>query len=375
MLRFVPVLFPLMIPACTSKDATGDDSSAVTDTDADTDTDTDTDADGDTDTDADGDTDTDTDTDTTPEGDITFNLDGEWSGQMVTLTWFDIRSVTAETLAFGETLGTWAASADPLTVTPDAPAESEFIELDAKAAPGLMTAFYVPALFTDTDGDGLRAGSEPWTGVGSTYVVYVEGTIPAEYSASGVVAGWNDFTFTESGISSSPATAVPLATNLTPVDTLTFGGTWGASDLKTARYGLALLPGSVFTGGAVESYVVDQVMTDPFTATVTGDPPLDHQQELDIPGSTGALEVPVAYFDITDDNVYASGDILAHGVCFDGSQVIVSWLAPPTSLGTAYTYAATGRVVGWGIYSAGTGEALTGIEAAGLEITDSCPLG
>jgi hypothetical protein len=315
------------------------------------------------------------DTDTTPP-DLVFALGGDWSGTTLTLTWFDLTSFGSDVLVTGGVLYSGAVTEETPGVSVGTPPEADRQEIDPTGAPGLRLAMYLPALHVDTDGDGVRSGEEAWAGVGGWWVMYVEGTVPADFEVPGLVPGWNSVHLRvneDVPPDVADVSAVPLTTNLAVQSPITLGGTWtAAGDLS--GYGLVTIPGPFFSGGTVDAYLVDGPLADPWGITLDGEPPADHVTAFEWLGGDGALEVPVAYLDNDHDGAFGAGDEPRYGACSDGVPVGAIWLYPFTDLALGWQLAMQGYTAGWNVLTIGQdqGRVLDAEARAALDVDEAC---
>lgn len=307
--------------------------------------------------------------------DLGFDLDGDWAGTTLTLTWIDGSTLGSESVVFGEVIVSAAAGADPLLVAAGVPPASALFEPEPEDAPGMLVAMYMPALHVDQDGDGLLSGEETYVGAGTTWATYITGVIPEEYTAMGAVDGWNAILlFTDSGDPEfTDPMGIPLSANTSVNEDLTLAGRFrGDPD----GMGLVVIPGSAFEGGGVESWLYDEALTPSWSIPLTGEPPAEHFSTMEGIG-WAAMELPIAYVDERAAG-FGEGDIPTLAACFDGVPVGAIWFGGPTDLMMALQFSVTGMGSGWIAMTTGDvggGTVLTEEEAATLSIDDSCTLG
>ncbi|GDX79556.1 hypothetical protein LBMAG42_13670 [Deltaproteobacteria bacterium] len=313
--------------------------------------------------------------DTGGPADLGFDLDGGWAGSTLTLTWLDASTLGTDSVVFGDVMFSADAGADPLLVSAGTPPASELLEADPEQAPGMMVAIYVPALHVDADGDGLLSGEETYVGAGATWPIYVTGVIPAQYTAMGVVDGWNAmyvFSGDEGPEFSDPMT-IPLAANVAVNEELTLGGSF-ADDPD--GMGLVVIPGTAFEGGGVDSWLYDGPLAAAWSIPLSGEPPAEHFSAMEGVG-WAAMELPVAYID-EGSGSFGEGDIPTNAACFGGVPVGAIWFPGPTDLMVALQFGMTGMGSGWVAMTTGDvggGTVLTEAEAASLSIDATCTLG
>lgn len=334
------------------------------------DADTDSDSDSDTDSDSDGDTDSDTDVD--GEADLAFDLSGEWSGSTLTLTWVDPSSLESERWELGETLASKPATADRVELVAGEPPPDELVEIDS-SAPGLTGALYAAALHIDVDDDG-ELHDEPLRGAGRYFALYLDGPIPPDFAALGLVSGWNGVAFTDDSVETVDALSIPLEASLVPVESITIGGT--AAGLGAADARLTFVPYVMFDGGSVDAYLADEPLDETWSLTVTGAPEADHWGPIEGFPEDAAMEFPIAYDDLDGSEGFTSADAPVAATCYDGTAVSLLYLDVPTDLQIGYLLTIYGIHVGWTALSVSdTGPGvLDEDQAQELEITTSCTL-
>ena len=201
----------------------------------------------------------------------------------------------------------------------------------------LHVAWYLPVLHQDLDGDAAWSAGEDFVGVGRSLPAWVEGEIPEELAAQGVVEGWNAFVLGEDDLPAAvedPLT-VPLPANLVPVGTVTLGGTLAS----VAPEGLHLVA-QPLGGLDVAAALFDLPLTDPWEIAVEGEPPADHVLALEswryaheqllaeLPEGSGGEEPWYAL------------------ACVDDLQASLEWLVP-LDLVTALGLLRDGFTAGW----------------------------
>ncbi len=379
-MRFIlPLSLCIGLLACGDKDPEDTDvPEGDTDTDTDADGDTDADADADADSDADADADADADTDADVDAVLTFDIDGEWAGTSMSLSWFlpgDEEMDFSTILWEGEVTGA-SFGMDPGTVPPE-----QIVEVE----PGLSLAMYVPSLFEDLDADGVWDEGEIYVGVGHYWPVWIEGSMPPEYQKAGLVEGWNaielDFE-SEGEFIVGDSDAIPLAANLWPNDSIEIGGSYGGS-APIGGQRLALISGEAMSGGDMTDLLYDDSLTDPWSISVSGDAPESHIVVQDEFGLSMAWEYPLAYADLDGTGGPSDGDLPTGFACYGSDYVLLYWMAPAATVEAAfyYSYAWTptyGWAPGWfaAAVTPGTEEpmpmALDSAELMSLEISEAC---
>ncbi|MBN1336643.1 MAG: hypothetical protein JXB39_11860 [Deltaproteobacteria bacterium] len=310
-------------------------------------------ADTDTDTDADTDTDTDADTDADVDADLTFVVEGDFDGTVLSLNWF---SPGSEEPPFDRApLAAVEVSAATQGIAAGEPPSADLVEPDAKRWPGFQVAMYLPALHEDSDTDRVHDDTELWVGVGAVFPTWVAGTIPAEFVKMGLTEGWNAVQPGPSGFETDatlyPVTAIPLAAHLWPGLPITVGGSFdlGGSISQT---------GLVLASMGYATTVLDTVfpLTDPWSLTLADRLPTD-LVIWDAGVGVGA-GWPVAFTDLDKSGGYSEDDALAGFVCDGDAMVMIGWAEPPTDLlGAFYTDLLFGYA-GWApvVVDMGSGE-------------------
>jgi hypothetical protein len=356
----------LLFAACESQLVVDDTGSA------DADTDIDTDADTDTDTDTDADTDTATDTDTGGDTDVvlttlTFDIEGDHDADWLQLQWLNEDNTDGGPLAGARITGNHA------TVELPAPALDDLN--DVPTVPGLYYRYALPFLFVDTDGNEVHGAGEPIEAASEAWALYITGAIPVEYTAMGIVDGWNAIYVTGDTPVVYDTTAIPMPVNLLPRDSATLGGTNLADLGPDAALDLVLMPGAVFNGFSVDAYLYNEALGDTWTIDVSGAVPDDHVTDISGTGLYGSVEVPIAYTDANGDGMPAGTELL-YPACAGTEVAALLYLEAPTDPLVAYYFVVGGVNVGWNPYHGVTGSddivMLSDEEATSLEIGGSC---
>lgn len=310
-----------------------------------------------------------------PDPDLIFNLEGSYSGAVLTLTWLDVSTLGTSELGLGDTLLTVTAN-ETTGLIAGTPPDDAFIEVDPGSAPGMLAAFYLPGLYMDDDGDATHDSDEIWIGVGVDWPVYLTGEIPRELLEQGFQGGWNALHFNtdESEPELVDPLAIPLSTNLMPTQELTLGGTWSAT-VGPDGYGLFAAPYPMFIGETVDEFLADGPAEAAWSMSFDGEPPDDHFADLDFLTEPGALEVPIAYQDADADGAFDVSDAPVFAACLDGQPVGALWLPQSGDLGVSMTYAVQGLSPGWLALFVGDAEGLPDPERLDeLEVGESCSI-
>lgn len=315
----------------------------------------------------------------TPEPDLSFDLSGSWEGSTLTLIQFDVANFGSDTWTFGDVLLSAPADATPLQLAAGEPPEGHLVEADPENAPGMLAAIYVAALHADEDGDGQHDAGEAWVGVSPDLVVYLSGAVSGELTAAGFIEGWNAM---ELPTGEGPPTrvdplAVPLPASFAPVTELEIGGS--VSGAVSGGERMALQPFVTFDGSEVDEILLDELLTDPWSMSVSGAPPADHVGILGDgsgPISEAALEIPVTYVDVDGSGDFNGGDQPLYAACNGDAAVALIWLEPPTELQTAFFLSSMGVGAGWAALQIGEagGAPLTEAERTSLDFGTGCSL-
>jgi hypothetical protein len=346
-MRSTPILFlvaSLALTACPKEpEDTGDlpEGDTDTDSDADADTDSDADADADTDSDADADTDTDTDVDLTA---MSFEIEGEWSGTSLDLTWFRPMD---ETWLVGEVLASSAVEGAEVSIEVAPPPSEDLLPMDEAKFPGLMAAFYLPAIYEDLDADVVHDPEEYFVGVGPTWLIYLDGEIPAGFEHLGLYAGWNAFQLIEDIPTTFELDGIPVETALFPRDSVTIGGSVSFPISYSHR---AALVSYAYLGGVpvADHHIDDWFPMDGagWSMEVTGEPDEDHFMEID-EGTVASVEFPLAYLDEDGSGGFTPPDRVEGAACYEDDAVALFYLPGLTDLGMAAMFQLWGLSTGW----------------------------
>jgi hypothetical protein len=312
---------------------------------------------------------------------LSFDIEGAWEGTGLSLTavepGVDVDDVDSGIVFFEGAVTGATVGIDPGEVPAEHLIEDEELTL----------ALYLPALFDDANANGTHDEGEVMLGLSRHWPLWIEGDPPTEYADLGLVAGWNaielevdeendfagDFTVRD-------PLAIPLADSLRSVEEMTLGGTYAGTQ-PMADQRLTLAPHAVvFTGDDVvhAEPLYDEPLSDPWTITVSGEPPQSHQ--FDVDGLMRAVDYPVTYVDADGSGGPSAGEALVNMACVGTGFVSVSWDAPPTTVAMAanyeYLFSRIGVLPGWSASVTDTDPVETrGLEAAeltGLELTSAC---
>ena len=215
-------------------------------------------------------------------------------------------------------------------------------DLEPSGWDGLDMAAYLPAVFPDSDGDLRPGGDDTYVAIGTTLPLYLEGEVPVELAAQGLVEGWNAVTLdidTGDFVAVVSPSAIPVAFNLEGDTTLTVGGTSTATDARFALVSLPLLDGTWVAP------LVDTTLGDTWSVDLADEPPSDHFS--DIGSASAAIEFPAAYTDADGSESVSENDALAGGPCIGGVTVAAAWFAGPTDLESAIAMVRMEVATGW----------------------------
>lgn len=304
---------------------------------------------------------------------MTFEVEGQAEGAVVTVSWTNL----SDDLAFGDAVAAGVVEGGRAVLAVPEPSADELLELDAEAYPGTMIAWYLPALHDDTDGDGAHSAGEVYTGLGTTLPVYLGGTLPPELASYGLALGWNALTVVDGEVAGlASLDAVPLEVNLLPRESWTIAGTLVDVELA-ADVRLTLFPGAVQYGQWVTELLYDEPLVGAWEIAVSGAPPDDHYVD-DGSGLGATWELPISYVDNDASGGLSNGDEPAWPACHGEAVVQLVWLPPPASLQAAFVSTWWGVPVGWSAlawYPDSSVAALTEQEATALVIgSGSCSL-
>lgn len=273
---------------------------------------------------------------------LTFVVDGEVEGGVLTLTWADV----SDDFVVGDTVA--AADVDGATVTvyaPD-PTGDQLLELDPAAYPGTYVAWYLPAIHEDADGDGAHGADEAYVAHGTVLPLYIGGTLPEELADWGFVAGWNALAMGAEGATDfHDVDAIPLAVNLRPRETFTIAGDLADVDLD-GDLRLTLVPGAVDEGRWPDDWLYDAPLDGAWSIDVAGAPPDDHRVD-DGSGFGITYEIPLSYVDNDGSGGISAGDETAWPACYGDATASLVWISPPTTLDTAFLATIYGMGAGW----------------------------
>ena len=287
---------------------------------------------------------------------VSFALEGDWSGLTVAVTQFTF-GANDEIVVLD---GLASAEASAAEVWVELPTPTELTPYDATVSFGVFAA----SLHEDGDGDGFPAG-EPIVGVARVWLMYLEGGVPSELLGMGLAEGWNAIDL----LGGQPARAlegVPLGTNLSLVETALIGGEFDGEFSDTTR--LALLP----QAQGISSLIYDERLEPgPWSVTVAGAPPPDH---LVTDVVTYAIETPLVFEDVDGSGGASEGDMPRFVACdAAGSSALLLWLDPVTDLAAAMQYGVMGYHAGWSAVVSDTDGNTRVLDEAEAWSLDLCP--
>ena len=203
---------------------------------------------------------------------------------------------------------------------------------------------------------------------------FVAGTIPSSWADAGVVEGWNALQYSADGEPPivGDLSAIPVPANFTLTDSLTLSGTWIGDDATDVR--LVLFPGPGLTGGSVDEVLYDAPYADPWSITLSGEPPADHFSSVDGISGEVALEMPLTFRDNDGNEELNWGDDLLYFACYDDAVVALGYLPEVTELQAGYLLELSGLTPGWAALTIASIGAAPVPEAdrENLELSDVC---
>lgn len=274
---------------------------------------------------------------------LTFVLDEQVDGAVLSLTWSDL----SDGFVVGDTVATAPIDGTTIVLHVPDPTGDQLLELDPAAYPGTYVAWYLPAVHDDADGDGAHGADETYLAHGTVLPLYVGGTLPDDLAAWGLVAGWNALELGAQGATGiHDVDAIPLAVNLRPRETFTLAG--DLADIETADdLRLTLVPGAVDQGVSPDRWLYDEALDGAWTIDVSGAPPEDHYANDGGSGLAATYEIPASYWDYDGSGGISAGDETAWAACFGDAAAALVWVAPPTTLEGAFAATVYGLGAGW----------------------------
>lgn len=307
---------------------------------------------------------------------LTFTIEGPWSGtglELVRAADFDSEDPFLDTFAAGA-----VGSAAPSLVVYEPP---EAHKAEVEGVPGLIAAFYAPAIFDDLDGDGARGEDEPYGGVSAVWALWLEGSIPTELLIAGLKPGWNAAAlFAEEGAQVVYDTsAIPLPSNLWAQDRVDIGGTVAAEVSAAGSLGVVVLPVSALNGGLSAGVYADEPITDAWSTPFEGEPPALDEVPAGEWFIEGAAYLPLGYVDADGSGAWDEADTAVFPVCAGDAVVVVQYAYPPTRMLTAWGMSTVGWHAGWGVIAVSADDSsapalLSEAEATALVIGSGCAL-
>ncbi len=262
-----------------------------------------------------------------------------------------------------------AAAAASISLPADVPPDDFF----QASGGGLSVAVFVGALHED-DGDDRWEATEGWVAASTDWVAYLDGPVPPELLAMGLVSGWNALEFHGESFVVGDTTAMPISVALN--ESLVIGGTYDHTITHEDR--VVALPATVFGGLPVTSVMDDVAVGADGTWSVTldGAPPADHYADVDGNGEQEAVELPVAYVDNDSSLAYSSGDRIVAAACVGDVPVGGWWLEPPVNIISLVSITAQGLTLGWvPVLLADGGGVVSEAEAASTVLSTDCGIG
>jgi hypothetical protein len=350
------LVFGLLLSAC---GADTDDTGAP---------DSDSDADSDTDADADSDTDADADSDADADATFVFDITGSWEGTTLGFT----RIVPGEKMVTTyEDLFTTPVDGATFGVEVDDPPPSTlFTNPDY---PDQSVGVWLPDLFIDANSDGVHQEDEVYVGAAGVWGIWMEGTMPAEYTKLGFVDGWNGMHINtaDGSIQWADRSAMPLPA---AQEQLSIGGTVDAA-LDTDGVGLAIVSLLRFKGDASVEPIYDEPLVvdgeGRWQIDLDGPPPANHLVFSKDMGTTLAQEIPFGFLDTAEAGY--DGENPAYGACYGAGPSVLLYLPTSTDVSSMALFAVMGWHVGWSLMTISDPPVmLDAAQALDLEISASC---
>ena len=314
-----------------------------------------------------------------PDGEtmVNFMISGEWEGATLSL----VQSTDFEEWSLGETIHSTLVTNSITEFSLAAPDPANLIQLD-EAWPDTLFGFYMPALYIDSDGDGIHSEGEVVKGVGDWWLVYISGALPVELQAVGFTEGWSSINFATAEDSDISEMAdlldIEINAGLIVQDSITIGGSYSpVSDaIPSAEFTkLGVIPAGVLEDEQeVAEFLVDESMSDPWEISLNGAPADDHIFETD-EGFSIALEVPFTYLDSDFSGGMSEDDTPLMTACGDDNQMVfLAYLPEVTNLLHGFYFNSNGFTTGWMALVDLEGEDPTVVtsDLTGLKFSDEC---
>jgi len=217
-----------------------------------------------------------------------------------------------------------------------------------------MALFFVPALFQDTNLDGLHSPDEPYLSVSTQVIGYFESVGCEEWSEF-ARPGWNGIDLSGPQPTSWDLQDFSLGEELRSTDTLAV-----AVQLEvTNNLRVALAPERIWLDEFMVPSLLDQAATATMTLEVPFAPPENHLQTSDVAGGRFldwqyAVELPLLYSDTNGSGNLDWDDTLEQALCAWTDETAlaarIGHYPEPDTAQEAFYMKTNPVQAGWGLY-------------------------
>ncbi len=312
-----------------------------------------------------------------PSGELGFTLEGESTGMALLFSRLEWTDTGTE---FGDNLLVMDAASDLTTVAMPAIGESSYTAAFPENTED-VGAWFLPALFNDTDASLTHDSGESIAGLGPAVLLYLPNTPSEDLSTRGYGQGWNALDYlaliSDAGEKFHSLSAVPLAANLAGLRAATVGGDYAGSGASEGLR-LAVVPRNY---GDLKKPVLAydeelQLVDGAFSLTMDMVPPGDHVVESTKGALANAIEHMRFYMDSDESGGFTADDEVLYGACATNGRAFFQYLPLCGNLPTANSYLIFQVKPGWRTQVLVEGKEpspLSAKEALELFILDNCP--
>lgn len=250
------------------------------------------------------------------------------------LTWVDLSSLKASEVIFGNTLvqGPIVEQSQIFEVPDPVVAELQAVDTE----PGLAVAAYVGSVHRNAED-----GSAVFFGLGEIWMLFSNMAVPS----ANISEGWNFFDPLAEVF--SPASTLPVPSNLNPVDVLSISGDYNTGSFSKERF--VMIPWSLQNITTEIETIWDSLLPSRWECELVDRPPEDHffflaEQNIWIAG-----EIPYSYVDSDENGEYNPTDTLGSKTCSGEDPVMTAFIAEPTTLALAMNLRSSEIMPGWSL--------------------------
>jgi hypothetical protein len=294
---------------------------------------------------------------------VELDKDAVDENSLFSLTWVDLSSLKASEVLFGNTLVQAPIVAQSQIFDVPNPVVEELQAVDTE--PGLAVAAYVASVQRQAED-----GSSVFFGLGETWMLFSNKAVPS----SNISEGWNFFDPLAEVF--SPASTLPVPSNLNPVDVLSISGDYITGSFSKERF--VIIPWAMKNITTDIETIWDSPLPSRWECELIDRPPDDHFIFLAEQNIWIAAEIPYSYVDSDENGEYNPTDTLGSKTCSGEEPVMAAFIAEPTTLALAMNLQSSEVMPGWSLvklFENGKEKAISFIDEAAyksLHISTDC---